>query len=324
MRAMYPFVLALGLVIGAGGMSAGCAFDSTGSGSGHDAGQAVPDASAGQQPGADAGPPPACGERPGPEAVDYASDVQPIFDRRCTDCHGSSGGLDLGSYEGLMAGGSRGASVTACDCASSILWRKLQPDPPFGDRMPRDGPPYLSDPEIALICAWIDQGAGASYDPDACAEPDPPACSECGDGICADGHDCASCPEDCGPCGDNGNGNGNGNGNADRTPPTFAGIASIDELEPDTCVLSFAPAQDDVTLPDEIAYEAYAALRGEPIDDTGQPVAIARGGDLEFDDGGLIMLVQLEPGERYDLLVRAVDEAGNRDDNEEVDDCDLR
>lgn len=30
-----------------------------------------------------------------PEGVDYASEIQPLFDSRCTGCHGDSGGLRL-------------------------------------------------------------------------------------------------------------------------------------------------------------------------------------------------------------------------------------
>ena len=235
--------------------------------------------------------------------------------------HGGSGELSVSSYEGVMAGGTSGESVSPCDCDSSLLWQKLRPDPPFGGRMPDDGPPYLSEPEIALICDWIDEGAGLTYDLTACATEPPPECSECGDGICAEGHDCETCPEDCGSCE---SGGGEDEGGGDQTPPSFEGLDSIDEIEPDTCELFFEPAQDDVTLPGDIVYEAYAAPQNQPVEDTGDPDASARGSELEFDGEYLIMQVALEPGTRYDLVVRAVDEAGNRDDNDSIEDCDLR
>ena len=47
--------------------------------------------------------------------VDYASQIQPIFDQNCTSCHGSSGGLRLTSYEDLMSGGNSGSSIIAGD-----------------------------------------------------------------------------------------------------------------------------------------------------------------------------------------------------------------
>ena len=37
--------------------------------------------------------------------IDYESQIQPIFDSRCIDCHGNFGGLDMSSYENLMNGG---------------------------------------------------------------------------------------------------------------------------------------------------------------------------------------------------------------------------
>ena len=43
-------------------------------------------------------------------AVDYNSEIQPIFDNNCGNCHlgNSSGGLNLSSYDDLMDGGDDG------------------------------------------------------------------------------------------------------------------------------------------------------------------------------------------------------------------------
>ena len=46
--------------------------------------------------------------------VDYSTEIQEdIFDIRCTNCHvyGHNSGLDLESYDGVMAGGSSGAVI---------------------------------------------------------------------------------------------------------------------------------------------------------------------------------------------------------------------
>ena len=46
--------------------------------------------------------------------VDYKTEIEPIFYNKCSGCHtsgGSSGGLDLTSYNTLMAGGNSGASI---------------------------------------------------------------------------------------------------------------------------------------------------------------------------------------------------------------------
>ena len=34
--------------------------------------------------------------------VDYATEIQPIFEANCTSCHGGSGGVNLSSYASLM------------------------------------------------------------------------------------------------------------------------------------------------------------------------------------------------------------------------------
>lgn len=89
------------------------------------------------------------------QLIDYATQVQPIFDASCSLCHGASGGLDLSSYEGLMAGGVSGDSVIPCNGEGSYLYEKVIGDPPS---MPLGGTP-LSDSELEVIQLWIDQGA---------------------------------------------------------------------------------------------------------------------------------------------------------------------
>lgn len=71
------------------------------------------------------------------------------------------GGLDLSSYDGLRRGGaSSGANIIIpgqpCD---SVLVLKASEGPPFGSRMPLDGPPYLTDEELQTVRDWIAEGA---------------------------------------------------------------------------------------------------------------------------------------------------------------------
>lgn len=85
----------------------------------------------------------------------------------CDDCHTSDGlglrqsGLDLRSYTTLRTGGGRsGASIVIDrDPCASILVQKIEPGPPFGRRMPYNGPPYLSTTDIQLVRDWISEGA---------------------------------------------------------------------------------------------------------------------------------------------------------------------
>ena len=89
--------------------------------------------------------------------ISYSTTIQPIFNNNCTGCHGSSGGLNLGSYSTLMSGGSSGAVVISGDGSGSRLIQKLQ-GTASGSQMPKEGNP-LDATIINLIKTWIDEGA---------------------------------------------------------------------------------------------------------------------------------------------------------------------
>jgi len=91
--------------------------------------------------------------------VDYESEIQTIFNNNCTSCHVNGGayqnGLDLSSYENLMAGESdNGPVVIPLDHANSLLWQKVN-----SGAMPPGNNPDLSGDEVNLIASWIDEGA---------------------------------------------------------------------------------------------------------------------------------------------------------------------
>ncbi|MBW2222637.1 MAG: hypothetical protein JRF54_00190, partial [Deltaproteobacteria bacterium] len=97
--------------------------------------------------------------------VDYATMIQPLFNRNCTRCHSGSSPpqwLLLDSYENVLAGSVRRSEVDGCDAAGSLLVNKIGPSPSIGVRMPLDGPPYLSSAEVAMISQWIENGAQRS------------------------------------------------------------------------------------------------------------------------------------------------------------------
>ena len=90
-------------------------------------------------------------------SVDYESQIQPIFDSHCGNCHlgNSSGGLNLSNYENLMSTD----VVIAGDHISSILYDRItRSDATAGDMPPSQGDSLSAD-EIALIAQWIDEGA---------------------------------------------------------------------------------------------------------------------------------------------------------------------
>ena len=94
-----------------------------------------------------------------PGQVSFSQNVLPIFrSAGCTGCHGGNGGLIVGTVQQLLQGGIHGPAVVPGSADSSVIIQKLSPNPPFGERMPRGGP-FLSNSTIAVIRAWIDQGA---------------------------------------------------------------------------------------------------------------------------------------------------------------------
>ena len=107
----------------------------------------------------------ACRDSDPEVAVSLALDVRPLMYRSpggCS-CHASSAtsGFNLGSYQRMLLGGSNsgtGIIVPGFPC-DSILVQKLGPTPPFGSRMPFNGPPYFTPEEIALVEDWIAEGA---------------------------------------------------------------------------------------------------------------------------------------------------------------------
>ncbi len=91
---------------------------------------------------------------PSTAAVDFARDIQPILESRCYQCHASTNnksGLRLDSRAGAMR-----AVVPGNSEESPIVRRLLGFD--GAGRMPMGSSP-LPSPQIALVRAWIDQGA---------------------------------------------------------------------------------------------------------------------------------------------------------------------
>lgn len=93
-------------------------------------------------------------------SVDFVKDIQPLFRETCHKCHGSSrkeAGLRLDRRDDALNGGDSGPLFVVGKSAESLLIKYVagvDPDvvmPPEGDK--------LSDEQIGLIRAWIDQGA---------------------------------------------------------------------------------------------------------------------------------------------------------------------
>ena len=99
-----------------------------------------------------------------------------LFEERCVVCHSGEWapfGLQLDSYSNVMNGSENGAVIRVDSMEQSALLLRItgQAEP----RMPLDGPPFLTDDQIAEVAAWIAAGApGPALDgPEALATAEP-------------------------------------------------------------------------------------------------------------------------------------------------------
>ena len=92
--------------------------------------------------------------------IDFVKDVQPIFESKCLSCHGTKkqeSAYRLDHKESALRGGDIGKAIVPGKSGDSPLIRYvagLDPDikmPPEGERLTAD--------QIAILRAWIDQGA---------------------------------------------------------------------------------------------------------------------------------------------------------------------
>jgi len=103
--------------------------------------------------------------------VDFARDIQPLFEKHCYECHGAKqqkNGFRLDRRSRAMAGVVRPNIIPGVSSSSRVYRRVLDSD--FGPQMPLED--TLSEQQIETIRRWIDEGA---HWPDALAnEMDPP------------------------------------------------------------------------------------------------------------------------------------------------------
>jgi len=88
--------------------------------------------------------------------VSYAKDVRPILESRCATCHMGefvSEGLDMNTYESLLAGSQNGPVIVPGDAGKSLLIQKVTEG-----KMPKRGP-KLTPVQIQTIIDWINAGA---------------------------------------------------------------------------------------------------------------------------------------------------------------------
>ena len=92
--------------------------------------------------------------------ADFTRDVQPVFRKRCSGCHGASlqnNGFRLDHGPSALKGGYSGPAILPGDSAKSPLIERITSSKD-NFKMPPAGP-RLTEAEIAAIRSWIDAGA---------------------------------------------------------------------------------------------------------------------------------------------------------------------
>ncbi len=95
---------------------------------------------------------------PAPAEVDFSEQVLPILEGNCIHCHGSAlamGGFRLHTRDDLLRGGDNGPAVVPGSSSDSRLVHLVAGGGKL--RMPLEGDP-LSDEQVGILRAWIDQG----------------------------------------------------------------------------------------------------------------------------------------------------------------------
>jgi uncharacterized membrane protein len=88
--------------------------------------------------------------------ISFQTEIQPILERRCAKCHGGdfpSEGLNVQSYQSLLAGSQNGSVIIPGDSSSSLLFEKVE-----SGEMPKRGSDLTAE-QLELIQQWIDEGA---------------------------------------------------------------------------------------------------------------------------------------------------------------------
>ena len=95
--------------------------------------------------------------------VTFDKDIKPVFEKSCFKCHGAEkqkGKLRLDSLEAALKGGENAPNIIAKDSAKSPLVWSVARIGDEDDAMPPKGKGEpLTGEQVALIRAWIDQGA---------------------------------------------------------------------------------------------------------------------------------------------------------------------
>jgi hypothetical protein len=100
------------------------------------------------------------------EKIDFAHQIKPLLERSCVACHSGDkprGRFRVDGREALLKGGESGAAAIVPEHSErSPLLDYVSGKVPESEMPPlaaRQKFPGLTADEVALLCAWIDQGA---------------------------------------------------------------------------------------------------------------------------------------------------------------------
>lgn len=97
------------------------------------------------------------------DAVVFTNVILPIFESKCTKCHGADkakGKLRMNTFANVMKGGSDGATtIVAGKPDESLAIKRSALPKDDDDHMPPTDEPQLTKEELALIKWWIQEGA---------------------------------------------------------------------------------------------------------------------------------------------------------------------
>jgi mono/diheme cytochrome c family protein len=92
----------------------------------------------------------------------YAGLIQPIFDAKCTGCHGEKkqkGKLQVHTLELLLKGGDSGEkTVVAGKSAESLIIKRAALPADEDEHMPPKDKDQLTEKEVKILKWWIDGG----------------------------------------------------------------------------------------------------------------------------------------------------------------------
>src|SRR5262245_1285859 len=106
--------------------------------------------------------------------VEYLRDVKPILAARCYACHGAlqqKAKLRLDAAALMVQGGRSGPAIAPGKSSASLLIQHVSAADGASRMPPESEGEGLKDAQIALLKAWIDQGAKAPADDKPEADP---------------------------------------------------------------------------------------------------------------------------------------------------------